>query len=641
MDTVICLAASADKSQNFHQAVVSKFAGVTEKQLGNVQLGRLFWTTYSWNMQEIFWTLLPHSKNEFMKPACTFLTAFLFVLAWMQGRGELYAECSNEMGVQAGSVVPIYILAGQSNANLSGMDRIIVNAINESGNAAEFVKVAVNGTSLNADPNRLDWDPNTGELFVDLETAITNAIENVVAQGHTPTLAILWVQGEGYKDPLIPYAVKLKQLITQLQVDFAAYPLDFVISLSPSNPLTLAAQLSVISEKPEVLYVEALNAGYWDEGVHLDRPTREGIAQDFLALVPRPVQIEQGYTRLEPTWGIEYWGDHDLVAGFAYTDFSHEYVGTVTQIVNSFSGDDQIVTGAGQDTIFTGGNDDIVFAGDDADYISGEAHEDELHGEGGNDLILGGLGADVIFGGDGNDNMRGGNQNDLIYGDAGADILQGDPGDDLLDGGEGEDTASYISADSAVVVGLYLAGPQVTGGTGTDTLVNIENLTGGAFADTLRGSQGPNRLIGGKGNDYLYGYGGDDRIEGGEGNDYINAGPGRDQIFGGAGADRFIFATGQFAGSNLNTADWIRDFSAADSDKIDLRLVDGDTSIPGMQKLNFIGKNAFSNLAGELRFQAIGVNAMVYGDTSGDGIADFAIRLDSVSALSVSEFLLH
>jgi RTX calcium-binding nonapeptide repeat (4 copies) len=575
-----------------------------------------------------------------MKLDRTFLTVFLFMLAGVQGRGKLCAECLNEIGVQAGSVVPIYILAGQSNANLSGMDRIIVNAINDSGGAAEFVKVAVNGTYLNADPNKLDWDPDTGELFVDLEIAIADAIENVIAQGHTPTLAILWVQGEGYRDPEIPYAAKLKQFITQLQIDFGSFPLDFVISLSPSNPLTYAAQLSVIAEKPEVLFVEALNPGYWDEGVHLDRPTREGIAQNFLALVPPPVQIEGGYTRLEPAWGIENLVDHDLVTGFAYTDFSHDYVGAVAQFVNSFSGDDQIVTGAGQDIIFTGGNDDIVFAGDDADYISGEAHEDELHGEGGNDLILGGLGADVIFGGDGNDNMRGGNQNDLIYGGAGADILQGDPGDDLLDGGEGEDTASYISADSAVVVGLYFLGPQVTGGTGTDTLVNIENLTGGAFADTLRGSQGPNRLIGGKGNDYLYGYAGDDRIEGGEGNDFINAGPGRDQIFGGAGADRFTFAPGQFAGSTLNTADWIRDFSAADSDKIDLRLVDGDTSTPGMQKLNFIGNNAFSNSAGELRFQVIGVNAMVYGDTSGDGIADFAIRLDSVRSLSVSDFLL-
>jgi hypothetical protein len=36
-----------------------------------------------------------------------------------------------------------------------------------------------------------------------------------------------------------------------------------------------------------------------------------------------------------------------------------------------------------------------------------------------------------------------------------------------------------------VTVSLLLATPQVTGGSGTDTLANIENLIGSSYNDTL------------------------------------------------------------------------------------------------------------------------------------------------------------
>lgn len=44
---------------------------------------------------------------------------------------------------------------------------------------------------------------------------------------------------------------------------------------------------------------------------------------------------------------------------------------------------------------------------------------------------------------------------------------------------------------------------QNTGGAGTDTFVNFENLTGSAFNDTLTGDDGANILTGGNGNDLL------------------------------------------------------------------------------------------------------------------------------------------
>lgn len=578
---------------------------------------------------------------QFMQLWFQFALLVAFTVSGLNAQNKSSSDIRSSAVIHASSGIPVYILAGQSNANLAGMDRVIVNTINASHGTAEFVKVAVNGTGLIADPTKLDWDPDTGELFLELESAISTAISNVVSQQQTPTLHILWVQGEGYHGRPERYAAKLKQFISQLQVDFAARPLQFVISLSPNNPVTLAAQLSVLAGKPEVLFVKETHPGYWDEGVHLDRPTREGIAQKFLSLVPPPGQSIDGYTRLEPAWGVKNFVDYDLVTGFAYTDFTYSYAGTLDQIVNSFSGDDQITTGHGSDIIFVGGNDDVVFAGEGDDYISGEVYEDELHGEGGNEVILGGLGADAIFGGQGNDNMRGGSQDDLIYGGDGDDILRGDEGNDLLDGGLGEDTASYNTALAAVRVGLHIVGAQDTGGAGIDTLVSIENLTGSAFSDTLRGSLASNRLIGGKGNDHLYGSAGDDTIDGGEGDDYISAGPGKDLMFGSTGADRFVFSTGQFAGNNVNNVDRIRDFTTADFDKIDLHLIDANVSIPEIQNLKFIGKSVFSKTAGELRYQVTDSITMVYGDTNGDATADFAIRLDNVSSLSASDFILQ
>ena len=103
------------------------------------------------------------------------------------------------------------------------------------------------------------------------------------------------------------------------------------------------------------------------------------------------------------------------------------------------------------------------------------------------------------------------------YGDLpapGDDVLDGGAGDDLLFGGAGSDTASYASSLTAVVVDLRIAGPQATGA-GTDTLTDIENLTGGGFNDQLTGNAFANVLIGGGGNDILAGGAGNDiyRVE--------------------------------------------------------------------------------------------------------------------------------
>ena len=114
----------------------------------------------------------------------------------------------------------------------------------------------------------------------------------------------------------------------------------------------------------------------------------------------------------------------------------------------------------------------------------------------------------TINGTSGNDTLNGGTGNDTLNGLAGNDILSGRAGNDTLDGGAGSDTASYSTATSGVKVSLKIATAQaVGGGLGSDTLTNIENLTGSSYNDTLTGDTGNNIINGGAGNDIINGGG--------------------------------------------------------------------------------------------------------------------------------------
>ena len=110
------------------------------------------------------------------------------------------------------------------------------------------------------------------------------------------------------------------------------------------------------------------------------------------------------------------------------------------------------------------------------------------------------------------DFIYGAGGNDIIYGMAGNDTLFGGPGGDRLDGGDGIDTVSYAQESGAVSVSLFtgLTGGQAAG----DTLLNIENVIGTAFADTLTGNSSANLLIGGGNADTLNGDWGNDILVG-------------------------------------------------------------------------------------------------------------------------------
>ncbi len=144
----------------------------------------------------------------------------------------------------------------------------------------------------------------------------------------------------------------------------------------------------------------------------------------------------------------------------------------------------------------------------------------------GSQSIVLGPGDDVLFGGDGDDTVGSGSGNDRLYGDEGSDVvfggadddtLTGGSGDDDLDGNEANNTASYSDSSAGVFVSLAKKGWQETRGAGKDRLINIQNLEGSPFDDTLTGDRENNVFDGLAGNDIINGDAGNDTIQ------YINA----------------------------------------------------------------------------------------------------------------------
>ena len=229
------------------------------------------------------------------------------------------------------------------------------------------------------------------------------------------------------------------------------------------------------------------------------------------------------------------------VSGSGSTFFAKTYVvygpspaGSLTltgdeqdNVLTGAIGDDQILGLGGDDTLQGSYGDDRLDGGTGIDTAG---YDDEL-GPATVDLRLtgpqpvGAAGVDTLVG---IENLTGSRYADVLTGDAaanalsgrdGADLLTGGPGDDVLDGGPGVDTASFADAPSGVSANIWTPDPQVTGGAGTDRLIDIENLVGSAFSDVFKGNRAANLLQGRDGDDVLEGGPNYDRLQGGPGND--------------------------------------------------------------------------------------------------------------------------
>lgn len=300
-------------------------------------------------------------------------------------------------------------------------------------------------------------------------------------------------------------------------------------------------------------------------------------------------------------------------------------------IINIYAGDNSVAAIGGNDIIFDvraygGGYSgrDMIWGGlgDDVIVSSLDGAGNEYHGDGGVDtinLVPNGNGVLVdLTAGIARDratlatsslvtieNAVGTAMTDYLYGNAGANMLNGYDSDDLIDGRGGNDV-----------------------------------LIGDRGRDVLFGGTGTDWVSGGDGTDMLYGEAGADTLGGGAAGDILVGGLARDTLLGGTGADRFKYGALNESGLSLATADKILDFAHL-SDRIDVRDIDANAILAGNQAFAFRGQNAFTG-AGQVRYvlDAAEQDVVVLFNTDNDAQAEMTIRIDTVFAMTASDFML-
>jgi Ca2+-binding RTX toxin-like protein len=230
----------------------------------------------------------------------------------------------------------------------------------------------------------------------------------------------------------------------------------------------------------------------------------------------------------------ELYGDdgNDSLLGGNGNDFLSGANGNDT--LNGGSGNDTVDGGAGTDTAsYAGANGgvrvDLAFnSGGNGVQPSGNATNAGSDTLSGIENVLGGSFSDLLFGSETVNRLDGGAGNDSLYGRGGNDSLVGGTGSDYFDAGSGNgagndtmdggtitdllnyldlNSIGYFGASAGVSVNLA-TGIATDGGGGTDTLRNINIVSGSNFNDTLTGStrglfeaftlgQGNDRLDGG------------------------------------------------------------------------------------------------------------------------------------------------
>lgn len=213
-------------------------------------------------------------------------------------------------------------------------------------------------------------------------------------------------------------------------------------------------------------------------------------------------------------------------------------VGAGTDTLSDF---ENLTGSAFGDTLTGNASDNIIDGGYGDDVIEGAAGNDTLTGGAGTDTLsyknagsavtanlatataqnTVGAGTDTISG---FENLLGSAFNDTLTGDGSTNFIEGGLGNDTMNGAGGNDTLSYASATAGITMNIATATAQATGGAGSDTVSNFENILGSAFNDTLTGNTAVNI------------------IDGGAGNDTIQGGTGNDTLIGGLGTDKLTYA---------------------------------------------------------------------------------------------------
>jgi Ca2+-binding RTX toxin-like protein len=218
-------------------------------------------------------------------------------------------------------------------------------------------------------------------------------------------------------------------------------------------------------------------------------------------------------------------------AGIGNPTTNVRYVGQLAIDVDASLGDgNDTFEGAGIQRV------DDIHGGPGIDGLTAPSKGGDLFGDAGDDTLLGG--SDPA----GTDNLDGGADSDTLRPGVGKGLNDG--GDPSL--GPGDDTVSYqdvgtVNVNASLQTGL--AG-EVMGFSIDQSIVNVDNLTGGEGTDTLTGNAEVNRLSGAENGDTIVGGGEDDILLGGAGIDDLDGGAGADELQGGAGPDTLVGGPG-------------------------------------------------------------------------------------------------
>src|SRR6185369_2962422 len=223
-----------------------------------------------------------------------------------------------------------------------------------------------------------------------------------------------------------------------------------------------------------------------------------------------------GFGNVETMVGIEsLGGDTAFIDTFYGNDGRNTLLGGRGDQLYGFGGDDQFSLAAAAGIVDGGDGIDVLRVNSAGGWLSPDTNADGLaetiaaasngwtinlaagslvDGYGNSGTITG---VENVDGSELDDTLIGDDNANVLNGNDGDDTLEGRGGDDALDGGNGSDTASYANSAGPVEVdlGAGLAFEYAPDGitiVSTDTLSNIENATGSAFADALSGSGGDN-----------------------------------------------------------------------------------------------------------------------------------------------------
>jgi len=361
----------------------------------------------------------------------------------------------------------------------------------------------------------------------------------------------------------------------------------------------------------------------------------------------------------------------DTIDGGSGSDIIQGGFGTDTVAGGSGNDTFAILTGEFSDDIDGGADTDLLVVNSRADFaltldmnagtytlqgpqntivnvenVSGTQLGDSITGNGFANSFFGNGGNDSLFGDGGNDQLFGGADNDSLIGGQGVDRLDGGTGNDTMEGGLGNDRYIVDSVGDVIQgeIGFSLGG-------GIDTVESFISYTLTSNLEILRlqgtadingtGGFAPEAIVGQAGNNVLDGGGGYDVITAKDGDDTLIGGLGADSLVGDGGADVFDFNNINESRPGQANRDFINGFVHGE-DLIDLSGIDANTLTGANDAFDFIGSNAFSGTAGELRsFTFSGGNFnIVEADVDGDGIADMQIFVNLTNTMTSDDFIL-